>query len=115
MTRQTKGWDGQKTTSLREKEGEKDYRYLPDADLPAVLLNGEFISKARASIPPLPEYLVSILLNQPHNLDMAMARRLSVSPEELAYYNNVLEKARGVDGTTIFNWYVCLIKRVDLG
>jgi aspartyl-tRNA(Asn)/glutamyl-tRNA(Gln) amidotransferase subunit B len=105
-TQQTKGWNGRKTIPLRGKEGEKDYRYLPDADLPAVLLNEEFIAKARADLPPLPEYLISILLNQPHNLDRRMATRLSILPEELSYYNDVLEIAKEVEGRTIFNWYV---------
>lgn len=89
---------------MRTKDAEKDYRYLPDADLPPILLSDEFIQKARADIPPLPEYLMSILLGPPHNLGIKMAKRLSVIPDELTYYNAVLERARIIDGSIVYNW-----------
>jgi aspartyl-tRNA(Asn)/glutamyl-tRNA(Gln) amidotransferase subunit B len=100
----TKTWDGIKTILLRLKEGEKDYRYLPDADLPPVLLNEEFIRLAREDLPPLVDYLVTILMGLPHGLNMQMARRLAKSPAELSYYNSVMEMGK-VDGMTLCNWY----------
>jgi len=78
-------------------------RYLPDADLPPIVLNEEFIVMARDELPPLPDYLVSILMDAPHNLTIQMAKRLSKSPAELSYYNTVMEMGKA-DGPTICNW-----------
>lgn len=82
---------------------ETNCRYLPDADLPPIVLNDEFIGMARDELPPLPDYLVSILMDTPHNLTIQMAKRLSKSPTELSYYNAVMEMGK-VDGLTLCNW-----------
>ena len=104
LSQTTKTWNGKITVPLRTKEGEKDYRYLPDADLPPVVLSEEFIQRARADLPPLPDYLISILLGPPHNLGLVMARRFSVNKEQLAYYNAVRERTGTVEGSMISHW-----------
>ena len=40
---------------------------------------------ARDDLPPLPDYLVTILMREPHNLNVHMAKRLARSPSELSY------------------------------
>lgn len=58
VTRQTRGWDEakQKTTAQRSKEDAQDYRYMPDADIPPIVLSDEEISEIQALVPPLPSY-----------------------------------------------------------
>ena len=80
-------------------------RYLPDADLPPIVLNEEFIRMARDDLPPLPDYLVTILMREPHNLTVHMAKRLARSPSELSYYNSVMEMGKSMDGSMLCNWY----------
>jgi aspartyl-tRNA(Asn)/glutamyl-tRNA(Gln) amidotransferase subunit B len=57
IVQETRGWDDakQKTLSQRSKENADDYRYMPDPDLPPVVLTEEFIEKIKADMPDLPD------------------------------------------------------------
>lgn len=56
VVQETRGWsdDKQVTTSQRSKEDAQDYRYMPDADIPPVVLTDEFIADIQAEVPMLP-------------------------------------------------------------
>lgn len=56
IVQETRGWDEakQKTVSQRGKEQAHDYRYMPEPDIPPVVLNDDFISKVQADMPELP-------------------------------------------------------------
>lgn len=56
ITQDTLGWDegGQKTFVMRTKEGEADYRYFPEPDLPPLDITPEWIAAVRARMPELP-------------------------------------------------------------
>ena len=47
--------DRGETRSMRSKEDAHDYRYFPDPDLLPIELSEEFVAKARASLPELPD------------------------------------------------------------
>jgi aspartyl-tRNA(Asn)/glutamyl-tRNA(Gln) amidotransferase subunit B len=47
--------DRNQTSSMRSKEEAHDYRYFPDPDLVPIVLDDEWIEKARASLPELPD------------------------------------------------------------
>jgi aspartyl-tRNA(Asn)/glutamyl-tRNA(Gln) amidotransferase subunit B len=53
----TLGWDegGQKTYLMRTKEGEADYRYFPDPDLPPVTIDRAWLARLKAATPELPD------------------------------------------------------------
>jgi aspartyl-tRNA(Asn)/glutamyl-tRNA(Gln) amidotransferase subunit B len=53
----TLGWDegGQKTYLMRTKEGEADYRYFPDPDLPPINIDVGWLERIRAQTPELPD------------------------------------------------------------
>lgn len=57
VSQQTRGWNegGQKTYLLREKEESADYRYLPDPDLPLIVIDQEWLSAIEAATPELPD------------------------------------------------------------
>lgn len=57
IIQETRGWDDvhQKTTSLRSKEEAHDYRYMPDPDLPPIVLDDDFISAIKSKMPVMPE------------------------------------------------------------
>jgi len=78
---------------------------MPDADLPPIELSDEFIQKARESLPDLPDQLIATFLAPPHELRYDMAKRLSIAPDELAFYTAVFESGVA-DGQFIFNWIV---------
>jgi aspartyl-tRNA(Asn)/glutamyl-tRNA(Gln) amidotransferase subunit B len=58
VVQETRGWDDakQKTSSQRSKEDAQDYRYMPDADIPPVILTDEQIAEIQAEVPLLPPY-----------------------------------------------------------
>ena len=56
VVQETRGWsdaDG-KTTGQRSKEEAKDYRYMPEPDLPPINLSAEFIETESAKLPLVP-------------------------------------------------------------
>lgn len=56
VVQETRGWDDAKqvTTSQRSKEDAQDYRYMPDADIPPIILTDAEIAEIQATVPMLP-------------------------------------------------------------
>lgn len=56
VVQETRGWhdDKQKTFSQRTKEDAHDYRYMPEPDVPPVIISDEDIERAKSSTPRLP-------------------------------------------------------------
>ena len=56
VKQETRGWDDarQVTIAQRSKEEAQDYRYMPDPDIPPVVLTADYIAKIQSSIPMLP-------------------------------------------------------------
>lgn len=57
ITQDTLGWDdgGQKTFLMRTKEGEADYRYFPEPDLPVMKIDEALLERVRGVTPELPD------------------------------------------------------------
>lgn len=57
IVQETRGWDDakQRTFSQRSKEEAHDYRYMPDPDLPPIVLEEAFVSQVAASMGILPD------------------------------------------------------------
>lgn len=57
IIQETRGWDDakQKTFSQRSKENADDYRYMPDPDIPPVILTEEYIADIKKDMPRLPD------------------------------------------------------------
>ena len=58
VVQETRGWDDAKqvTNSQRSKEDAQDYRYMPDADIPPIILTNEEIAEIQATVPALPSF-----------------------------------------------------------
>ena len=56
VVQETRGWNDAKgeTTGQRSKEEAKDYRYMPEPDLPPINLSAEFIENESAKLPLMP-------------------------------------------------------------
>lgn len=64
VVQETRGWhdDTGTTTSQRSKEDAQDYRYMPDADIPPIVLTDEAISDVQSRVGKLPgEYRAEFL------------------------------------------------------
>ncbi len=57
IRQETRGWDdgGQKSYAMRVKEGESDYRYMPDPDLPPIRIDRGWLFNIRKKTPELPD------------------------------------------------------------
>lgn len=57
VVQQTLGWSDAtgETTGQRSKEEAKDYRYMPEPDLPPIRLSAEFIENEAAKLPMMPK------------------------------------------------------------
>lgn len=56
VVQETRGWNDStgKTTGQRSKEEAKDYRYMPEPDIPPINLTKEFIEEESARLPLMP-------------------------------------------------------------
>ena len=56
IVQETRGWneDTGKTSSQRSKEDAQDYRYMPDADIPPIILTEQQITDMQKDMPKLP-------------------------------------------------------------
>ncbi|KAF1848229.1 uncharacterized protein K460DRAFT_364205 [Cucurbitaria berberidis CBS 394.84] len=61
---ETRGWTlGSKSTKrLRGKEGEIDYRYMPDPDIPPVIIGQDLVDHLKETLPKLPDRNVETLV-----------------------------------------------------
>ena len=57
IIQETRGWDDakQRTFSQRGKEQAHDYRYMPEPDVPPIILSQEFINEIKSSLPVMPD------------------------------------------------------------
>ncbi|PIF00465.1 MAG: hypothetical protein CR979_02365 [Propionibacterium sp.] len=72
VVQETRGWsdDTGKTSPQRSKEDAQDYRYMPDADIPPIVLTDEEIEEVQKKVGPLPpEYRKNW---QPLGLDISV-------------------------------------------
>ncbi|QLG09865.1 Asp-tRNA(Asn)/Glu-tRNA(Gln) amidotransferase subunit GatB [Deinococcus sp. D7000] len=102
ITQDTLGWDegGGKTFLMRTKEGEADYRYFPEPDLPPLDITPEWIEHLKARMPELPaqkrtRYLAAGVREND-------AATLSLNVEQSRFYDEALEA--GADAQKLANW-----------
>ncbi|KAI1117873.1 GatB/GatE catalytic domain-containing protein [Nemania sp. NC0429] len=62
---ETRGWSigSTETRRLRGKEGEVDYRYMPDPDIAPLLVGADLVSHLRATLGELPDAVVDGLIH----------------------------------------------------
>jgi aspartyl-tRNA(Asn)/glutamyl-tRNA(Gln) amidotransferase subunit B len=119
IVQETRGWDDSKlvTFSQRTKEDAHDYRYMPEPDVPPIVLTDEYIAQLSAEVPLMPKELRSQLqvldLNE-SQVDTILeepdvARMLAVLAEEdqasaKVIANWLTGQVVGLIGETGLNW-----------
>ncbi|KAL8866146.1 MAG: hypothetical protein Q9174_006471 [Haloplaca sp. 1 TL-2023] len=92
---ETRGWKlgASETTKLRGKEGEVDYRYMPDADLGPLLISDHLIEHIAQTLPQLPDETIDDLV-QTHGLTLKDAKTLVAldNGDRLDYFDDVCEE-----------------------
>lgn len=95
---ETRGWTigSKETRKLRGKEGEVDYRYMPDPDIPPLLLDPELVSHLRDTLPTTPDESVALLIGPEYGLPIEDAKPLIELDDgaRLEYYQDVVDILR---------------------
>ncbi len=106
ITQETRGWDDakQKTFSQRGKEEAHDYRYMPEPDIPPVVLSQAMIDLAGEHLPLLPhDYRQAF---DKLDLEPAAIEVLVGSPASAVLVNQVIEQASKEYAKRVANWIV---------
>lgn len=113
VVQETRGWDEakQKTFSQRSKEEAQDYRYMPDPDIPPIVISDEQLNKLQEKMAVLPDEWRKRLKDL--SLDQATIETLIEAEVEdpLNKYLYIIEAVRqNADQAKVYvNWIVNVI------
>ncbi|HSX15342.1 MAG TPA: Asp-tRNA(Asn)/Glu-tRNA(Gln) amidotransferase subunit GatB [Candidatus Saccharimonadales bacterium] len=104
IVQETRGWDDakQRTFSQRTKEEAHDYRYMPDPDLPPIVLEQGYIDAIKADMPAGPDEYRRILLEA--GLDARTASDIVAVPETAMTVKRVYEAAGASHAKRVAFW-----------
>lgn len=113
VVQETRGWndDKQITTSQRSKEDAQDYRYMPDPDIPPVVLTRQQVDDIQKTIPKLPaayRQQWSVL-----GLDSSVVNTLLGEQKHAEIVAYVQEKAGNDAAKRVANWFASALGRAD--
>ncbi|MCR4301091.1 MAG: Asp-tRNA(Asn)/Glu-tRNA(Gln) amidotransferase subunit GatB, partial [Sulfuricaulis sp.] len=104
VVQETRLYDSDKdvTRSMRSKEEAMDYRYFPDPDLPPLVLDEDFISDVKKTLPELPDAKRTRFMKD-YGLNAYDAGVLTGSRELADYYEQVVRGSKA-DPKIAANW-----------
>jgi aspartyl-tRNA(Asn)/glutamyl-tRNA(Gln) amidotransferase subunit B len=90
IVQETRGWDDakQKTLAQRSKENADDYRYMPDPDLPPIVISDDYVAKIKAEMPDLPDDYRAKL--KAIDIDAEVTADIIVAPETAKLVSRIL-------------------------
>jgi len=113
VVQETRGWDDAKmrTNSQRSKEDAQDYRYMPDADIPPVILSNTEIEEIQATVPMLPpEYREHWLTLE---LDRSVVDSLLATQQFAELITDIQEKAGNAIAKRVAHWFASALGHND--
>lgn len=103
IIQETRGWDDaqQRTFSQRTKEDAHDYRYMPEPDVPPIVLTDEYIEEIKSDLPTMPE----ALRKQLHGLQLQSSQIETLLEEPpVARFAAEIASSNSKTAKTIINW-----------
>lgn len=113
VVQETRGWDDAKqvTTSQRSKEDAQDYRYMPDADIPPIVLTDTEIAEIQATVPVLPpEYRAAW---STLGLDRSVVDSLLSTQSYAQLVTEIQDKAGDHAAIRVAHWFASALGRAD--
>lgn len=114
VPQETRGFNEERaqTYSLRSKEDAPDYRYMPDPNLPPLLLTETYVDSIRRNMPDLPAVIKSRLVSKgvtERDADVLMTMDVGkevgydgdIGRGAVAYFEEI---AHGRDAKSVVNW-----------
>ena len=104
VVQETRGWNDDKgiTTSQRSKEDAQDYRYMPDPDIPPVVLTDDEINEIQDRVPKLPNAYRQEFSKM--DVDKSVIHNLLSHQEFAQLVSEVLASGSTDDGRRVSNW-----------
>lgn len=92
VVQETRGWDDAtgKTSSQRSKEDAQDYRYMPDPDIPPIVLASEEVERIQAESGILPQVYRDAF--KPLGFDPTVIDAIMANQTTAAYIYSLIEK-----------------------
>lgn len=105
VVQETRGWDEGRglTFPQRVKEGEEDYRYFPEPDLPPLVIDPVFLESLKAGLPELPAAKAQ-RFQADYGLSAYDSGVLIVEPAVAAYFEAAVLAAPGTPPKLLVNW-----------
>lgn len=105
VVQETRGWneDTQTTSSQRSKEDAQDYRYMPDADIPPIVLTQQEIESIQAGVPHLPPYYRTQWSS--FGLDHSVIDKILDYPDIASLLDQIRERTSSPVVKRMFNWF----------
>jgi aspartyl-tRNA(Asn)/glutamyl-tRNA(Gln) amidotransferase subunit B len=102
---ETRGFDALtgRTHALRDKDTELDYRFMPEPDLPPLVLTVQDIEQVRASLSELPHVTKARLLNELH-VDEQYCDMLIARPELMRVFEQCLVAETRLRASVVSAW-----------
>lgn len=113
VVQETRGWidDRQVTVSQRSKEDAQDYRYMPDADVPPVVLTDDEILAIQADVPMLPPAYRKKWVSM--NMDRSVVDSL-LSNQNYAILITEIQDTAGDDvARRVAHWFASAVNPTD--
>jgi aspartyl-tRNA(Asn)/glutamyl-tRNA(Gln) amidotransferase subunit B len=108
VIQETRGWndDKQITTSQRSKEDAQDYRYMPDADIPPIVLTADEIERIQSELPKMPaDYRESW---KDLELDSSVITTILGHKEVANTLDAIVERSDASIVKRVFNWFASI-------
>lgn len=113
IVQETRGWsdDTGVTTSQRSKEDAQDYRYMPDADIPPIVLTREEIDRIQAEVAMLPPQYRHEFTQL--GVDSSVIHKVMSQHIYAALVFDVLERAGAGAAKRVANWIASSLTTVE--
>ena len=105
VVQETRGWDDTtgKTTSQRSKEDAQDYRYVPDPDIPPIILDEVEVKEMQADMPMMPaEYRAEFI---ELDVDNSVINALLADQKIAEKVYILLKQSTPVIARRVANWF----------
>lgn len=109
VVQETRGWDDAagKTSSQRSKEDAQDYRYMPDADIPPIVLTKEEIAEIQADVPTLPNVYRSQWASM--QLDRSVVEALIATQSYAVLISEIQTNAGDETARRVAHWFASAV------
>lgn len=104
IVQETRGWDDakQKSFSQRSKENADDYRYMPDPDIPPIIIEKDYIAKIKAGMPDLPDDYREKF--KAIDIDAKVVEDIIATPETARLVARILENSEAEHARRVAFW-----------